>query len=266
MTNFNKIFSAVLLLTSSAHLAHAQPPGLVWTPCNTYVLDPGMGEIELYDFFSVFNSHCEGSSLPTDVGFSLGLFEFKDFKAQVGIDYIGGTGDPLFFNGKIGIEEKKLFPWSPSFSIGILGVGTRTNSHTADPLDLDDCDIFRTNWNIVNFVVGQSLPECIGGTLYFGAYSGSKAIGKVQQGGMVGYIRPFCKSKDCEGTEYDKWVLYADWASGKNLFGGGGVALEYYFNANIGLETGATWFNTEKYNGAWKWTVQCFWDFPVFKK
>lgn len=46
-----------------------------------------------------------------------------------------------------------------------------------------------------------------------------------------------------------KWVLAADYASGRNAIGGGGVGIYYYFTPNISLLTGPVWFNDESING-----------------
>lgn len=81
-------------------------------------------------------------------------------------------------------------------------------------------------------------------------------MGKDRQGWMVGFIRNFCKTEDCEGKEYYKWVLAADYASGKNTVGGGGVGVYYYLTPDITLLTGPTFFNDAGLNGKWKWTVQ----------
>lgn len=89
-------------------------------------------------------------------------------------------------------------------------------------------------------------------------------MGKDQQGVMVGYQRLFCPEKYQGKTEYHKWIFSADYASGKNIIGGGGFAVGYYFTPDISLLTGPVWFNSKKLNGNWKWSVQIDIGFSLF--
>jgi len=61
---------------------------------------------------------------------------------------------------------------------------------------------------------------------------------------------------------YDHWLvpgrfmLAADYASGKNAIAGGGFGIYYYFNRNASLLIGPVWFNDRGINGTIKWTTQ----------
>ena len=129
-------------------------------------------------------------------------------------------------------------------SIGVFNVGT---THS-------------TNQSVFDFVIGTTLPKELG-RLFAGLYHGKRAIGKHRSGFMLGYQKGFWHKKEENGTEYDKWQFYADYASQKNAIGGGGFALAYYFNQAISLESGPVWFNDTKLNGRWKWSVQVGIDF-----
>jgi hypothetical protein len=61
---------------------------------------------------------------------------------------------------------------------------------------------------------------------------------------------------DCKKREYSTWAFSADYATGKNTIGGGGVALTHYFTPDIYLETGPVWFNSRSTNGPWKWALE----------
>ncbi len=174
-------------------------------------------------------------------------------RAEVGIDYLGGTDDPLFFNIGIGLPEDKLFCHAPSFKVGFFNAGTRYHGHG------------RTNQNIVDLIIGKSLPDWMGGgRLCIGGFSGSRAMGKNRQGFMVSYQHSFCPAKYCDDKDYFKWVLCADYASGKNTIGGGGVGVYYYFTPNISILTGPVLFNSATINGNWKWSVQIDINFSIF--
>lgn len=239
-----KILTFAFTLLLNLGLVEATPSTTYWTVCTTDIQADGVWRIGVDNYFTVFNRRGHGSSLPPDVGLTYGLFNWKNFAAEVGIDYLGGTDDPIFFNGKIGMAEDKLFSKAPAWNVGIYNIGTRTRS------------LGRTNQNIVDIMLSKNLPDWIGGNLCIGAFSGSRAMGKNRQGWMIAFVRGFCKTKDCEGKEYHKWVLAADYASGKNTIGGGGAGMYYYFTPDISLLTGPVFFNDAKLNGQWKWTVQ----------
>lgn len=237
------ILTLVLFITSSFTL-QATPSTVFWTVCTTDVYATGTGHIDDDNYFTVFNRRGHGSSFAPDVGLELGIFSWGDWSAEAGADYLGGTDDPLYFNAGIAIAEDKLFCHSPAVKLGFFNAGTRYHGH------------HRTNQNIVDLIIGKSLPEWIGGRLCLGGFSGNRSIGKNRQGFMVSYQRPFCPAKDCHEKDYFKWVLCADYASGKNTIGGGGVGIYYYFTPDISILTGPVWFNSRKINGDWKWSVQ----------
>lgn len=232
------------LFFSLFEYGEATPTSLFWTDCITDVLETGSGHIDVDNFFTVFNRRGHGQFFNPDVGFLVGLFTWQDLSIEAGIDYLGGADDPLFFNGKMGMKEDKLFKNAPSFSFGIFNLGTRTKTK------------FRTNQNVIDFILGKSFEHFLIDNLYIGGYSGSRALGKVRQGFMVGATKNFCKDKDCNKKEYYKWEIAGDWASGNNFLGGGGIAIIHYFTPEISIETGPVWFNTEQFNGKWKWSVQ----------
>jgi hypothetical protein len=251
-----KLTSFILIFAIFSYVknADATPTSLFWTNCITDVLETGDGHIDVDDYFTVFNRRGHGQFFNPDVGFLVGLFTWHDLSMEAGFDYLGGADNPLFFNGKIGMKEDKLFKHAPSFSLGIFNWGTRTKTKK------------RTNQNVINFVLGKSFENFLIDNLYVAGYSGNKALGKVRQGFMVGATKSFCKDKYCDGKEYYRWELAGDWASGNNFIGGGGVALIYYFTPDISIETGPVWFNSEKYNGKWKWSTQIDITFPLCNK
>ncbi len=201
------------------------------------------------DYFTVFNRRHHGQMFPTDVGLTVGLFTWHQLNSEVGIDYLGGADNPFFFNGKVGLPENTWGTGSPALSLGIFGVGTSG----------------KTNFNVVDLVAGTTLPKRFGGGRVFAAaYIGSHTLGRNRAGYMVAYTQGFCSKKDCEGEDYKQWVLVADYASGKNVIGGGGVGITYYFTPRINIITGPTWFNDTHTNGTWKWTIQLNFLLRVF--
>lgn len=244
------LFAFFLILCSSNRLI-AYPTSLFWTTCTTDVIDTGMASFQVSNYFTVFNRVHRGQVFPVDVGLGIGLFSWGDWEMEGGADYLGGLDYPWLFNAKIGIEEDKLFVNAPGFSIGIFDVGTRAGV---------------TNFNVVNPNIGKTLPDWLfGGKLFVGAYVGSHTLGRDQGGFMVGYTQNFCPATDCHGVDYWKWWLVADYASGKNFIGGGGVGIAYFFTPYAWIITGPTGFNDAHVNGRWKWSVQINILFSVFQ-
>jgi len=112
----------------------------------------------------------------------------------------------------------------------------------------------------VYFVIGKTVPGV--GRLSVGPYSGNSKVlvdarGKKENDGfMAAFDRGFKPVQGPDGIEFNRFVLAADYASGHNLLGGGGLGVYYYFTKDISLLTGPVWFNEEAINGKWKWTIQ----------
>ena len=81
-------------------------------------------------------------------------------------------------------------------------------------------------------------------------------MGKNRQGIMLGFEHVLWEVKDCHGNLRPTWSFVADYASGKNSIGGGGVSVKYFFTPKISVLTGPVWFNDASINGTWKWSVQ----------
>jgi hypothetical protein len=244
--------AAVLLCAVSAGTAMATPSTTYWTPMTPDIQPFGVFHITYDSYFTVFRKADDGAGdFPTDVGLTVGVLPFEKLQMEVGVDLLEPTDDPLFFNAKIGSPEGVLFKGSPALQLGIFNVGMKSDV---------------TNQNIVHLVIGKTIPHV--GRLSAGPYIGNDKVLRSSQGDkentgvMVAFDRGFMPTKDKLGNEYSKLVLAADYASGKNALGGGGVGLYYYFTKNISLLTGPVWFNDEGINGKWKWTAQLDINFP----
>lgn len=230
----------------------ATPTSVFWTNCTTNVLEPGTGDFAMMNFFAPYKTR-NHPVFPFDIGLEFGLFDWNGFKCEAGFDYLAGINHPWFFNAKIGIEEDLLFCHAPSFSLGFFGAGTRFDF----PM--------RTNGNVIDFVIGKDLPECIGGHLFLGAYAAQESIGRDRSGFMVAYTNYFCAAENCDGEDYYRWYFAADYASGKNAIGGGGFGIGHYFTPNISMLIGPVWFNDTSLLGKWKLLIEIDVLFQAFK-
>jgi hypothetical protein len=250
------MINIVLLLLLSG-IAWATPSTTYWTPMTPDIQAFGVLHIGVDNYFTVDKKTTQGgSSLPTDVGLTMGVLPFEKFQMEIGVDYLQPTDYPVSFNAKMGFPEGALFKSAPALQLGIFNVGTHTN----DALPGQNNN--GTNQNIVYAVIGKTIPF-IEGRLSVGPYIGNSsalqnsATGDNQNTGfMVAFDRGFWQVKDKEGNEWSRIVFAADYASGINQIGGGGFGLYYYFTKDISLLTGPVWFNDPGYNGSWKWTVQ----------
>ncbi|MBI5419197.1 MAG: hypothetical protein HZA60_03820 [Deltaproteobacteria bacterium] len=242
-------FAAALLCAVFAGAAGATPSTTYWTPATTDIQGFGVLHITYDSYFTVFKTGSNKGDFPTDVGLTIGVLPYEKLQMEVGFDLLEPSDDPLFFNAKIGTPEGALFSGSPAINLGIFNVGTETDKNKV-----------RTDQNIGHILFGKTIPVL--GRLFAGYYLGNAAVLKNSNGDtknhgfMVGFDRGFLPTKDKAGNEFNRLVLAADYASGKNSFGGGGVGLYYYFNKDIDLLTGPVWFNDDGINGQWKWTLQ----------
>lgn len=249
-------FALCLTFILIAAAAQATPSTTYWTPATTDIQPFGVLHIGVDNYFTVFRKAADGAgSLPTDVGLTMGVLPYEKIQMEIGVDLLEPSDYPLFFNAKLGTPEQVLFKESPALNLGIFNVGTQKDV---------------TDQNIVYGLVGKTIPVL--GRVHAGFYAGNgKALvdkngERENTGFMIGWDKPLLRVKDKDGKVlYDRLILAADYASGKNAIGGGGVGLYYFFTKDISLLTGPVWFNEESINGKWKWTVQLDINWGVFK-
>jgi len=217
----------------------ATPSTTYWTPATMDTQAPGVWHVTLDNYFTVGrNGPGEGGeSFPTDVGLTYGFQVGPKLFAEAGFDALEPTDDPLFFNAKIGFPEGALGKRSPALQVGVFNIGTESEV---------------TNQNILHLILGKTLPRGQG-RLHLSVYRGNEDVlhsstGEVENTGFM--------------VAYDWWLvpgkfmLAADWASGKNAIGGGGIGLYTFFTKDIDLLIGPVWFNDRGLNGKMKWTTQ----------
>jgi len=219
--------------------AAATPTTTFWTPAVMDIQAPGVWHITYDSYFTVGHKGPGrvGESFPTDMGLTYGFKVSRKVLGEAGFDVLEPTDQPLFFNAKIGYPEGALRRNAPALQIGVFNAGTKTGV---------------TNQNIVHLIVGKTLPRRMG-RVHASIYRGNSDVlrssaGEVENTGfMVAYDRWLTPGK---------YMLAADYASGKNAIGGGGVGLYTFFNRDISLLAGPVWFNDRGINGRTKWTVQ----------
>ena len=246
MRTTRAMIGTLLSFATLSSLAHATPSTTYWTPMTVDIQPYGVLHTGVDNYFTVARKLQDGGGgFPTDAGLTVGVLPFQKLQAEVGVDFMGPADYPLMFNAKLGAPEGALFKGSPTLQAGIFNVGTKKDV---------------TNQNIVYAVVGKSLAGL--GRLSVGPYVGNGRVlrdsaGEEKKSGvMAAFDRGFAPTRDKEGSEYNRVVLAADYASGKNALGGGGLGLYYYFRSNISLLVGPVFFNEEGVNGRWKWTIQ----------
>jgi hypothetical protein len=141
-------------------------------------------------------------------------------------------------------------------NIGVFNLGTDAKTTDGDG---------RTDYRILHVMAGKTVPMGLG-RIHAGWYVGNKKAlfgkngQKANTGSMIGYDRGFLPAEDDRGN-YNRWVLAADYASGKNAIGGGGLGVYCYYTRAISLLTGPVWFNEPAMaignaDVRWVWTTQ----------
>lgn len=234
------------VLVIGTSMARATPSTTYWTPMTVDVQSYGVLHIGADNYFTVFKkAKSGGGSFPTDLGLTIGVLPFKSVVAEIGVDLMEASDNPLYFNAKIAVPEDVLFAGAPTIQVGIFNAGAKKDV---------------TDQNIAYIAIGKTIPGI--GRLSAGPYIGNSSVlvdkdgNKDNSGFMVAFDRGFVPVKDKDGNEYNKWVLAADYASGDNALGGGGFGVYHFFTKDICLLTGPVWFNEEAINGDWKWTFQ----------
>jgi hypothetical protein len=259
MKNRSTLIPALVLLTAlaaSTGAARATPSSTYWTPMTLDIQSYGVLHLGVDNYFTVFRKAKDGGgSFPTDAGLTVGILPFEKFQMEIGVDLLEASDDPVYLNLKMGSPEGALFSGSPALQLGIFNVGTKKNV---------------TDYNIVDLVIGKTIPGA--GRFSVGPYIGNSKVlidargRKENKGFMAAFDRGFLPVKGADGKEFNRLVLAADYASGNNALGAGGVGIYYYFTKDISLLTGPVWFNEEAINGKWKWTLQLDINAPGFSK
>jgi len=243
---FLSLAAVAIAIGASMGSAAATPSTTYWTPATTDIQAFRVLHVGIDNYFTVFRKAIDGAGdFPTDVGLTVGVLPFQKLQMEIGVDTLEPSDHPLYFNAKIGMPENALFRGAPAVNLGVFNVGTEAGS---------------TNQNIVHGMLGKTIPGVC--RLFAGGYVGNDQLlldaqGEAEETGfMVAFDRGFAPVKDAAGGSYNRLVLAGDYASGKNLFGGGGLGLYYYLTSSVSLLTGPVWFNEKAINGEWKWTTQ----------
>ena len=205
--------------------AWATPSATFWTPCTTYLQPAGVPHIT-YD--SYFN---RAADYPTDVGLTIGLLPGEKVQAEAGFDLFLPGEFPWQFNFKAGVPEDALFKYSPGINAGIFGMGFVPDVN---------------NYNVIHATVGHAIPKV--GSLAAGFYQGTtrdlleSSDGEDQSRGyMAAYYRTL-------EPWTERLAITADYMSGKNLYGGGGVGLYLWPSRSVDVILGWVWFNDGELN------------------
>ncbi|MGQ0721264.1 MAG: hypothetical protein ACT4PE_06780 [Candidatus Eiseniibacteriota bacterium] len=239
--------STAALLVLAQWPAAATPSSTLWTNC-TIDIQPYRVLHLTYDNYTTIGEDgpaAGGQQFANDLGLTVGVLPFHKLQMEIALDWLEPSDHPAFLAAKAGAPEGALFEGAPALQLGIFNVGTEKGV---------------TDQNVVHLIVGRSLPSGLG-RLHASAYAGSSDLlrsstGEEENTGlMLAYDRGLWPVEESAGG-YKRVVLAADWCSGDNALGGGGVGVYYYFAGNVSILSGPLWFNDDGLNGDWKWTTQ----------
>jgi len=225
------LLSAISLFTV-ANVTKATPSTIIWIPSvdfqgfNSWHLgidnyiraqkDNGVRGAGIYDF-----------------GLNVGVLPFKNFQAEVGIDYLS-MGDnvyddhPVYFNAKVGFPEGAIFKNGPAIAVGAYNFGLKKNL---------------TNYNIGYAVVAKTIPVL--GRLSFGYYLGNEKLitdsngAKANSGILASWDRPMKEISD-------KLWLAVDYQGNSNYLGSLNFGFSWAFSDKVSVIIGYDIYNDNK--------------------
>jgi hypothetical protein len=236
------LLAALTIVSALFTSGFSTPSTEFWTAGTADIQPFGIVHVGVDNYFTIFRKAADGAGgFPTDLGITVGVLPFSKVQLEIGVDLMEPTDFPLLFNAKLGTPEGSFGSWSPSLAVGIFNVGTEKDV---------------TTMNVMDVAIGKTIPVI--GRLFIGGYLGDKTVigGETNKGITLAWDRYFIPAKGASGTDYNKLMLCADWASGKNYYGAGGAGIAYFFNENVSILTGPAIFNDESLNGKWKWSIQ----------
>ncbi|MDO8684191.1 MAG: hypothetical protein Q7N50_11990 [Armatimonadota bacterium] len=225
------VLTVIGLLCLVSGMVWSTPSTTYWTPATLDIQPVGLTHVT-YDTYTTIGKD-PGEDFPTTYGLTWGAKLGSKLAAEFGFDYLAPSSDPWLLNAKVGYPENTLSANAPAVQVGFFNFGSLKQ-------------------NIVDLLIGKSLPNGQGrltAAYYAGSSSELRSSSgeKENTGFMLAYDRVIIP---------DKVIFAADYASGDNAIGGGGVGLYYYFNKSTSLLVGPVWFNDKGINGDMKWTVQ----------
>jgi hypothetical protein len=252
--------AAAVLLVASAALA--TPTTTFWAPSTTGI-QPFLTPHITYDtyFWKGPGTTQAGSPVyPITTGLTMGVLPWENLQLELGFDLLLPSSDPFLFNAKLGVPEDKLFPFQPSFAVGIQGVGTKKSTDTE----------LGTDYNMLYAQIQHTIPA-VGGYVSVGGYYGlqeklyqaSDGSGTNRAGFIGGFVSP---DINVNQPWLSKINVIGDVQTGKNAFGAAGGGLALYFTDKIDLITGPVYFmdaGSQPGGKQWFWTVQLDIDMPL---
>jgi hypothetical protein len=255
--------SVALAALLAASAASATPSTTFWAPSTT-AIQPFLTPHLTYDtyFWKGTAAGQAGSPVyPITTGLTMGVLPWENLQLEIGFDLLLPSQDPLLLNAKLGVPEDKLFPFQPSFAVGIFGVGTKKST---DPVNLG------TDYNMLYAQMQHSIPA-VGGYVSVGGYyslqeklfQASDGSGTQRAGFMGGFMSP---DININKPWLQKINITADVQTGKNAFGAAGGGVYFYFTDKIDVLTGPVYFfdpGSQPGGRQWFWTVQLDIDMPL---
>lgn len=222
--------AAIVALASSA--AMATPSTQIWIPSTDV---KGFKEINIgVDNYIRFSDAPDAGANYYDLGVTVGVLPFENFKLELGIDYLtdnlGGASNqakhPIMFNFKAGTPEDAFgIKGLPAFAAGMYNIGTFDRGVAANTMQ-----------NIAYGLVAKTFPVI--GRISVGGYNGAeKQLGeKINNGILASWDRSMPEISD-------KLWLAVDYMSGRNYNGALSFGGSWAFSKNTSLLVGMDIYN-----------------------
>ena len=195
----------------------ATPSTQIWIP-STDIQDFGVFHITA-DMYLPAKSDVQ---TVTNLGLTVGILPFEKVGIEVGFDHINAGGAyPWFFNGKIGVSQSALFPYSPAIAAGIYNVGIKKGV---------------TTYNMIYGLVSEDLPFV--GRISAGYWYGNNSLLSQNHGLLLSWDRTISEISD-------KLWIAVDYQGGDDSVKALSTGFSWEFAENVSVIAGYVFFQDQ---------------------
>lgn len=176
-----------------------------------------------------------------NIGVTIGVLDYENIKAEVGINYFVREGGLIDLGAKIGFEECVYNQYSPSFAVGVFNAGIKTKD-----------EVLSKN-NVFYIITSKSFFLS---KVYAGAFHGNKTMGEFQSGSFIGLTQHLIVYNVDETHQRSKLDLTGEYVMGDSKFSGAKVELKYLISPNLSIKAGPIWDFKKMTTETSKWSLQ----------
>lgn len=210
-----------MFLVAQTSLVFATPSTQIWIP-STDIQEFGVVHLGVDTYNTLSKDSSDGGSTLVNYGLTAGVVKSDKFGIEVGVDWRETSGDPLYLNAKIGLDEGVMFEGSPSIAFGGYDFGTESDV---------------TDSNILYGLAAKTFGDM--GRISVGYYSGNDKVlldkygNKDESGILASWDRSFG----------DKFWAAVDYMGGESAYGSLNFGVSYALSDKASFIVGYDIYN-----------------------